>query len=162
MFSAKKLCMRCDVWAGMLWWSCQSPVAHSWGLLNHPNSYHRECSSLMQNWMKIRCSTCSVILNVTVTQYTCSLNGIYCPHWLVQWSCHFSHLCIPVHSLWLPGYMDVLQTILVILTMAGLFLNRPCFMCVCVYLYTHMFICIHLYKHIHTLYITHTHIYIYL
>ena len=32
---------RCDAWAGtLLWWSCQSPVAHSCGLLNHPNSFH--------------------------------------------------------------------------------------------------------------------------
>ena len=29
-----------------------------------------ECSSLMQNLMQIRCSTCSVILNVMATQYT--------------------------------------------------------------------------------------------
>ena len=27
---------------------------------------------------------------------------------------------------WLPGYLDVAQTILIILTMAGLFLDRPC------------------------------------
>ena len=27
----------------------------------------------------------------------------------------------PVHSPWLPGYIDVAQTVLVILTMAGLF-----------------------------------------
>ena len=33
--------MRRDAWAGMLlWWSCQSPVAHSCSLLNHPDSYH--------------------------------------------------------------------------------------------------------------------------
>ena len=31
---------------------------------------------------------------------------------------------IPVHSPWLPGYTDVVQTVLVILTMAGLFLDR--------------------------------------
>ena len=36
----KKLCMRHDAWAGTLsWWSCQSPVAHSCGLLNHLNSF---------------------------------------------------------------------------------------------------------------------------
>ena len=36
-----KNCMRRDAWAGTLsWWSCQSPVAHSCGLLNHPNSFH--------------------------------------------------------------------------------------------------------------------------
>ena len=84
-----------------------------------------ECSSLTQNLVQIHCSTHSVILNVTATQYTCSLNGAYRPHWLVQWSCHCSHMCIPVHSPWLPGCMDVTQTILVILTMAGLFPDRP-------------------------------------
>ena len=39
--SAKKLCTRHDTWMGaLLWWSCESPVAHSCGLLNHPNSFH--------------------------------------------------------------------------------------------------------------------------
>ena len=36
---AKNLCMRRDAQAGMLWWSCQSPVSHSWGLLNHLDSF---------------------------------------------------------------------------------------------------------------------------
>ena len=37
---AKKLCMRRDAWVGTLsWWSCQSPLAHSCGLLNHLNSF---------------------------------------------------------------------------------------------------------------------------
>ena len=32
---------RCDAWSGvLLWWSCQSTVAHSCGLLNHLNSFH--------------------------------------------------------------------------------------------------------------------------
>ena len=31
---------------------------------------------------------------------------------------------IPVHSPWLPGYIVVVQTILLILTMAGLFPDR--------------------------------------
>ena len=43
-----------------------------------------QCSGLMQNLTQICCSTHSVTLNVTTTQYTCSLNGIYCPRWLVQ------------------------------------------------------------------------------
>ena len=30
-------------------------------------------------------------------------------------------MCIPVHSSWLPGYPDVTQTILITLTVAGLF-----------------------------------------
>ena len=75
--------------------------------------------------MQIHCSTHSLILNVIAPKYTCSLNDIYHPHWLVQWSRHCSHMHIPVHSLWLPGYIDVVQTFLVILTMAGLFLDRP-------------------------------------
>ena len=38
---AKKLCTRHDACAGtLLWWSCQSAVAHICGLLNHPNSFH--------------------------------------------------------------------------------------------------------------------------
>ena len=32
---------------------------------------------------------------------------------------------IPVHSPWLPGYMDVMQTVLVILIMGGRFPDRP-------------------------------------
>ena len=32
---------------------------------------------------------------------------------------------IPVHSPWLPGHIGVVQTILVLLTTAGLFLDRP-------------------------------------
>ena len=80
----------------------------------------------MQNLMQIHCSTPSVILNVSATQYMCSLKGIYCPHWLLQWSCHCSCMHIPVHSSLLPGYSDVVQTILLILTMAGLFFpDRP-------------------------------------
>ena len=84
-----------------------------------------EYSSLTQNLMQIRCSTHSVILNVTVTQYTCSLSGIYCPYWLVQWSRHCSHMRIPVHSPWGPGYIDVVLTVLIILTMAALFWHWP-------------------------------------
>ena len=38
----KKLCTKHDACVGtLLWWSCQSPVAHSCGLLNHPNSVPR-------------------------------------------------------------------------------------------------------------------------
>ena len=118
--SREKLCTSCDTWTVALSrWSCQSPVAYSCGLLNQLNSFPEECSSLTQNLMQICCSTRSVILNVMATQYTCSLSGIYHPHWLVQWSCHCSHMCIPVHSPWLPGYINVTQTVLVILTWLG-------------------------------------------
>ena len=88
-----------------------------------------ECSSLMQNLMQIHCSICSVILNAMATQYTGSLIGVYHPHWLVQWSHHCSCMCIPVHSPWLSPYIDASQMVLIILTMAGLFPDRP--LCVC-------------------------------
>ena len=80
-----------------------------------------ECSILTQNLMQIHCSTHSVLLNLMATQYICSLNGVYHPHWLVQWSHHCSCMLIPVHSPWLPGYINVVQTVLIILTMAGFF-----------------------------------------
>ena len=84
-----------------------------------------ESSSLRQNVMQTRSSICSIILNDLVTQYTCSLNGISHPHWLLPWSHHCSHMCIPVHSPWRPAYIYVVQTSLVILTMAGHFPDRP-------------------------------------
>ena len=41
MFHQKSLHKRRDAWVGILsWWSCQSPVAHSYGFLNHLNSFH--------------------------------------------------------------------------------------------------------------------------
>ena len=83
-----------------------------------------DCWSLTQNLMQMCCSIHSVILNARVTQYTFSLNGVYRPHWLVQGCRHCSCMHIPVHSHWLPGYIDVTHTILIILTMAGPFLDR--------------------------------------
>ena len=121
-----KNCMGHDAWAGtLLWWSCPSPVAHNVGLLSHLIVSMEECSSLTHKLMQIHCSTGSGILNATATQCTCSLNSVYCPHWLVQWSRHCSYMRIPVHSPWLPGYIDVMQTILIVLTMAGLSPDRP-------------------------------------
>ena len=68
----------------------------------------------------------SVILNATATQCTRSLSSIYRPPWRVQWSHHCSHVHIPIHSPWLPRYIDVAQTVLTVLTMARLFPDRPC------------------------------------
>ena len=122
---AKKLCMRCYAWDGVLsWWSSnhQLPITGAFWIIKIVCA--EECLRLTQNLMQICCSTCSVLLNVMATQYTCSLNDIYCPHWLVQWSRHCSRMCIPVHSAWLPGYIDVTQIVLIVLTMAGLFLDR--------------------------------------
>ena len=87
----QKLCLRHDTWVGaLLWWSCQSPGAHSCGLLNHPNGFHRGMFKLNAK------SDADVLLyslshfEVMATQYTHSLNGMYCPHWLVHWSCYLS------------------------------------------------------------------------
>ena len=82
-----------------------------------------EHSSLMQNLVQVHSSAHPVILNVMALQYTFSLKGVYHPHWLVQWSCHCSHMCIPAHSPLLPGYINIAQNVL-LLTMAGLFLDR--------------------------------------
>ena len=126
-----------SAWDVMHEWACcsdeaakhQLPIAAAFWIIQVLST--GECWSLMQNWMQIRCSTHLVILNATATQYTCSLSGVYHPHWLVQWSHHCSRMCFPVHSPWLPGYTDDSQTILGILTMAGLFPDRPSVFVVC-------------------------------
>ena len=87
----------------------QLPIAAAFWIMGI--IFAQECSSLTQNLMQIHCSTHSVILNVTTTQYTCSLSAICHPRWLVQWCRHCSHMCSPVLSPWLPGYVDVAQTI---------------------------------------------------
>ena len=98
----------------------QLPMAAAFWII--PIVSLEEWSSLMHNLVQIHCSTPSVILNMMATQCTCSLSGIYWPHWLVNPS--FFTCILPVHSPWLPGYTAV-QTVLVIVTMAVLFLNRP-------------------------------------
>ena len=118
-------------------------------LLNHLSSFCGVLLSLMQNWMQMHCSTCSVILNAMATQYRCSLNEVYCPHWLVQCSHHCALMHFPVYSPWLPGYINIMQTILIILTMAVLFLDIP-FM----YTHTHM--------HTHHMHMKTTYTYIYM
>ena len=55
-------------------------------------------------------------------------------HMLTQWHLpppltgtvkyHCSCMRIPVHSPWLPSYINAVQTVLIILTMAGLFPDR--------------------------------------
>ena len=75
----------------------------------------------------------------------CSLSGIYHPHCLVQWGCHCSCMCIPVHSPWLPGYSDVTLNILIILTMAGLFLDKPHIPVGSVLFYYFNFVILHLF-----------------
>ena len=124
-FDVSQFCTRCDAWVNLLlWWSCWSSVTHSCGLLNHLNSL---CGGMFKFNVKFDADLLlySVILNAMATQYTCLLNGVYCPHWLVQWCHHCLHMCIPVYSPRLPGYINVVQTVHIILTMAGLFPDRP-------------------------------------
>ena len=89
----------------------QLPIAAAFWII--PIVSMEECTSLTQNWMQIRCSTHSYILNAMAAQYTCSFKSIYHSHWLVQWSRHCSRTRMPVHPPWLPGYIDAAQTILV-------------------------------------------------
>ena len=132
---SKKLCLIHDAWAGiLLWWNCPSPVAYSCSLLNHLNSFCRDMFKLNAKF-DTDLLLYSVILNGTATQYTSSLNDIYHPHWLGQWSHHCLHRCIPVNSPWLPGYIDIIQTVLIILTMPELFWDIP-----------HLYIYIYIYK----------------
>ena len=60
----------------------QLPIAAGFWILQIVSV--KECSRLTQNLMQICCSTLPVIFNVMATQYTCSLNSVYCPQWLVQ------------------------------------------------------------------------------
>ena len=122
---AKKLCARHDVWAGTLsWWSCQSPVAHSCGLLNHPNSYHGGPFKLYAK--------------VDADSLLCSLSHFECNgdtvHMLTQ-RCLLHPLTSTVKlSLFTHEHSSpfslaarlhrCMQTILIILTVAGIFLDR--------------------------------------
>ena len=96
-----------------------------------------ECSSLMQNLMQI---TCSATQSLWMWQpYSIHAHSMVSttPHWLVQWGHHCSGMCIPVHSPWLPADIYVMQTILIILTMTALFLDRP-------HIWIYIFIYIHI------------------
>ena len=111
--------MRHDAWVGMLWRSCQTSVAHSCRLLNHLNSFH---GGMLKFNAKFNADSLLYLLShFECHGHTIHVLSQWCPspHWRVQWSCHCSHMCIPVHSPWLPGFI-------VILTMAGLFPDRPC------------------------------------
>ena len=124
MFHQKHLCTRCDAWAGVSWWSCQSPVAHIYGLLNHLNSFCR-------GMFKLNAKSDADLLPYSLNHFEHNGHTVHMltqqcllPHWLVQWSHHCSLMCIPVHSPWLPGSI-ISHKQFIILTMAGLFPDRP-------------------------------------
>ena len=91
--SQKKLFMKRDAWAGvLLWWSCQSPVAHSCGLLNHPNSF---CGGMFKLTAKFHAEPLLYLLS----HFACDGHTVHMltqqrlhPHWLVQWCSHCSHM----------------------------------------------------------------------
>ena len=91
--------------------------------LSHPNSFCR-------GMFKLNAKFSADLLLYSLSHFECDGHTGHTltqrPHWLVQWSHHCSHTCIPVHSPWLPGHVNVMQTVFIILTMAGLFPDRPC------------------------------------
>ena len=120
----RQLCRR-HAWVDMSWWSCQWPVAHSWGLRNHPNNFHRGMFKLNTkfgaNW-----------LFCLLSHFECDDHTVHMltqqhllPPLTSRLKLSLFIICIPVHSPWLPSYMDVPPTILIILTVAGLFPDRP-------------------------------------
>ena len=59
----------------VLWWSCQSPVAHSCGLLNHPNSFHGGMFKLHE-----KCDADSLLY--LLSHFECDGQTV---HMLTQW-----------------------------------------------------------------------------
>ena len=121
----------------LLWWTYQSPAAHSCSLLNHPNSFCREMFKP------------SAKFDADVLLYcfsNCERKGPTL-HKLTQWclippltstvkSSSFPH----THSSPLPlasRFHQCHTKVHVILTMAGLCQDRP-HMCVCMHACTHM------------------------
>ena len=100
-------------------------LPYRFGLLNHPNSF---CRGMFQ----LKATFDADSLLYLLSPFECDGHTV---HMLTQ--CHLPPpmsstvksslftMRIPVHSPWLPGYNDVAQTILIILTMAGLFPDRP-------------------------------------
>ena len=107
----------------VVWWSCQSPVAHSCGLLNHPNGFRG-------GMFKLKAKFVADLLLYAFNHFESYGHTV---HKLAQWHLPpptdwyagiIVHTCIPVPLPWLPGYISVMQTIVIVLTMAGLFLGH--------------------------------------
>ena len=129
--SPKNICMRHDAWTGVLsWWSCQSPGAHSWGLLNHANSFYRGMQSLMQMF-KLNAKFDAELLLYPLSHSECDGHTV---HMLIQtcllpplMSTVKSSLFTHAHSSSLSlaaKVLHVMQTIFIILTMVRLFFQR--------------------------------------
>ena len=71
-----KTCERSYAWAGtLLWWSCQSPVAYSWGLSNNPNNFHGGMFKLNANFY-------ADLLLYSLSYIDCDCHTV---HVLTQW-----------------------------------------------------------------------------
>ena len=123
----QKLCTRCDAWEGaLLWWSCHSPVAHSFSLLNHPNSFHGGMFKL-----NAKCDADSLLYSLS--HFECDGHSV---HMLTQWhlpppltstvkSSLFTHVHSSPLSLAARSY-GCHANRYITLTMDGLFPDRPC------------------------------------
>ena len=52
------------------WWSCQSPVVHSCGLLNHPNSFH-------EGMLKLNAKSDADSLLYSLSHFECNNNTVH-------------------------------------------------------------------------------------
>ena len=121
-----KKCTRCVAWADMLlWWSCQSPVAHSCGLLNHANSFHGGMFKITEKFDEDLLLYFLSHFEKMVTKYTChSIASTHPPptttvKWTLFTHAQHSPLSLAATLYWCG------QTILFTLTMAGFFPDRP-------------------------------------
>ena len=112
-------------------------------LLNHPNSFHRgmfklnakfDADSLLYSLNHFQCDV-----------HTAHMHTVRClpPPLTNTVKLSVFNMCIPVHSPWPPGYVDVTQIILVLLKVAGLFPVRP-HIHVCIYDYVYVNILIYM------------------
>ena len=106
--------------------AAKSPVAHSCGLLNHPNSFHRGIFKLNTKF-----DADSLLYSLSHFEWDGHAGHMLTQRHLLPplTSTMRSSLSSHAHSSpfsWLPGYISIAQTVLVILTMVGLFQGRPC------------------------------------
>ena len=100
-------------------------VTHNCSLLNHPNTF---CGGMFK--LNLKCDADSLLYSLSY--FECNGHTV---HLLTQqcllpllMSTVKSSLFMHAHSSphpCLPGYMDVTQTVLITLTMAGIFPDRP-------------------------------------
>ena len=135
MFHQKCFCNRSDACVGTSsWWSCQPPVAHTCSFLNHLNSF---CG-----WMyKLNTKFDADSLLYSLSHFECDSHIVYMltqrcllPPLTSTVKSYCSRTCIPVHSPWLPGYINFAQTVLVTLPMAEIFLDRPCILIIALFI----------------------------